>query len=726
MTGDPRSGDNRDVFISYAHADGEWVNALAENLHRAGLKVFFDKWDIGLGDVVVHRIDKGLLESLNGLLVVSPTSLTRPYVQAEYAALMDRAISRGQLLIPVLLKDAEMPPLLASRRYADFRNADGPDYQTQFNELVSALKGARPGPPPILPPGSGFKIAGTQSLRLTITQARTSLSGGGIEASGPPPAADFDFDDLLWRLKRARTYRGPQRDAAGPATGRDALEPVLYELGGKLADAFLPPAVTALLNSAIAEAERLNGTFQLALDIGETLADLPWETLRLGNTVLALDPHVELFRRIDAQGPAPAISIPGPLRILVAIGSPDAQNAGGELLDMEAELRRILDATEKPRRAGKAFVHILEQGGTAAIHDALTERRYHVLHISCHAAPGTLILETADGAEDRVTAKRLCDESIPAGRTTPLIVLAGCSTGQDGKAADGSDADKLPGLARTLVRRGVPAVIAMQAPVGDHYATDLMAEVYEALANWEKPHPLAALGHARRAIERQRRDDASPSQPPPEWPTAAFFCAASPTDLFDPNAKPEKLEEIPTPVFDPGVVVRRVGDMVGRRREQRLILRALRDPGGAGVLIHGIGGVGKSTLAAQILYRLTTGDNFLLISLSGKTDPDQVLGVIGKRLFEIGLAHGENETGSLRRLAAFLARPLRYPLSEPSRRNPGRVPVRQLRRQSDRGNGAGRTGGAAGALAPGTASEPACLHLPPSLHSARRPARTAR
>ena len=66
--------------------------------------------------------------SRNGILVVSPVSLTRPYVQAEYAALMDRAIERGQRLIPVLLKDAEMPPLLATRIWVDFRNADGPDY----------------------------------------------------------------------------------------------------------------------------------------------------------------------------------------------------------------------------------------------------------------------------------------------------------------------------------------------------------------------------------------------------------------------------------------------------------------------------------------------------------------------------------------------------------------------------------------------------------------------
>ncbi|WP_169789395.1 tetratricopeptide repeat protein [Skermanella aerolata] len=656
MTGDQRSGDSRDVFISYAHADGEWVKTLAENLHRAGLKVFYDQWDIGLGDVVVHKIDHGILNSRNGILVVSPTSLTRPYVQNEYAALMDRAIMRGQLLIPVLLKDAEMPPLLATRLYADFRNAEGPGYQTAFDKLVRALKGERPGPPAILPPGGGYKVAGTNPLRLSITPQRTILSGDGIDISDPPPAAGFDFDDLLWRLKRAQTHWGPQRDAAGASAGRDGLESVLYEIGGKLADSFLPPAVTAALIQAIAEAERLNGTLQLGLDIAEPLAGLPWETLRLGSTVLALNRHVELFRRIDTQGPAPAITIPGPLRILVAIGSPDAQNARGELLDMEAELQRILDATDKPHRAGNAAVHILEHGSIAAIHDALTTGHFHVLHISCHAAPGTLILETPDGAEDRVTAQRLCEEAIPAERAAPLVVLAGCSTGQDGKPKDDADSAELPGLARMLVQHGVPAVIAMQASVGDHYATDLMGEVYQALSTWEDPRPLAALGHARRTIER-KRITAIASQPPPEWPTAAFFCAVSPTALFDPAAKPETLEEVPPPTLDPGVVVRRIGDMVGRRCEQRLILRALRDPDDAGVLIHGIGGVGKSTLAAHILHRLATSDGFLLISLKGETDPDRVLGAIGQRLFQIGLDQGENESGTLRRLAGVLRDP---------------------------------------------------------------------
>jgi hypothetical protein len=381
------------------------------------------------------------------------------------------------------------------------------------------------------------------------------------------------------------------------------LDSALQEAGTQLAEAFLPAEIASTLAAAVAEAERLNGSLQLALDIADPLADLPWETLRLPPTgALALHPRVALYRHIDIAGSSPAFAVPGPLRILVAIGSPEAQNAHGELLDMEAELRRILDATDAPRRAGNAFVHILERGSVAEIHAALAERRYHILHISCHARPGVLILEDAQGQEDRVSARRLCEEAIPAERAVPLVVLAGCSTGQDADGAEGG-ADRLAGLARTLVRRGVPAVIAMQAPVGDRYATELTGEIYQVLSTWEEPRPLTALSHARRLLE-QRRIAVSPPQLPPEWATPALFCAAGPLRLYDPKEPFEDIQEAPEPVFDPDVVVRRIGDMIGRRREHRLILGALRNPTRAGALIHGIGGIGKTTLAAQILHRL--------------------------------------------------------------------------------------------------------------------------
>jgi CHAT domain-containing protein len=73
-------------------------------------------------------------------------------------------------------------------------------------------------------------------------------------------------------------------------------------------------------------------------------------------------------------------------------------------------------------------VEVLNWGGLAAIKAALLERRYHVLHISCHAQPGALVLEDAAGRADLVTAQRLAAETLPADRGVPLVVLAGCST----------------------------------------------------------------------------------------------------------------------------------------------------------------------------------------------------------------------------------------------------------------------------------------------------------
>jgi tetratricopeptide (TPR) repeat protein len=206
------------------------------------------------------------------------------------------------------------------------------------------------------------------------------------------------------------------------------------------------------------------------------------------------------------------------------------------------------------------------------------------------------------------------------------------------------------------VARGVPAVIAMQAPVSDAYATALAGELFGALATWQNPEPLRAVAHARRELERQRLADTSPQQKPPEWPTPAFYAGGAPLPLYDRTAPFEELASIPEPPRMKGVVVRQVGDFVGRRREERLMLKDLRADGGAGVLLHGIGGVGKSSLAANILHRLAM-DGWLLASWSGPADCDQILDQIGRRLFDLCLSQGWDERHPLRQLSTIVREP---------------------------------------------------------------------
>jgi hypothetical protein len=96
------------------------------------------------------------------------------YVRTEYAAMMQRAVEGKQRLLPVLLKDAELPPFLATRIHVDFRDADGPDYRARVTELIHRLKNEPIGPPRRrtgelnLPPDSIYAIAGPRSVLLSI------------------------------------------------------------------------------------------------------------------------------------------------------------------------------------------------------------------------------------------------------------------------------------------------------------------------------------------------------------------------------------------------------------------------------------------------------------------------------------------------------------------------------------------------------------------------------
>src|SRR5262249_37685601 len=161
--------------------------------------------------------------------------------------------------------------------------------------------------------------------------------------------------------------------------------------------------------------------------------------------------------------------------VLAVIASPE--HSSGEMLDYEAELDRMITAVDRARRQERARVRVLDWGSVAAIRDALREERYHIMHVSCQARPGGLILGTADGNPDPVDAERLADEVLVPDRGVPLIVLAG-SAPAAGPEVD-SPATVLPRLAKGLLARGVPAVLAITSNANDRYAIQLASHFYQ-------------------------------------------------------------------------------------------------------------------------------------------------------------------------------------------------------------------------------------------------------
>lgn len=425
-----------------------------------------------------------------------------------------------------------------------------------------------------------------RELNLYVDRRTVTFQEGSTLLTGTPPRID---PALEARLRRFRSKRFLSSDPV-------EAEAELHGVGRKLAETFLPQEILAALQRELARATALDARILLGIEIGDhELELLPWETLWLpgSSQPLALAPHVELYRRVTVPSRPQPPPPPGPLRILVTVASPFGLEGRLDLLDMERELARILAGLESVRRESNTELHILERGNLAAIRGALSEKPYHVLHVSSHARPGELVLEDEQGRPDLVTAARFFEAALPEA-IPPLIVLAGCATAVGGKSPEG---DALPAVAHELVIRGAPAVLAMQADVTDRYATDFTAEFFAILAESERLDPISALANARRSVEKARRSTLRQPRRVPEWPTPTLYVTGPRTRRYQPY-------QTLRPRLDSRHKAYRHGEFVGRRREIRLLLQTLEEPASSCAVIHGIGGIGKTALARQFVDRL--------------------------------------------------------------------------------------------------------------------------
>lgn len=104
---------------------------------------------------------------------------------------------------------------------------------------------------------------------------------------------------------------------------------------------------------------------------------------------------------------------------------------------------------------------------------------------------------------------------------------------------------------------------------------------------------------------------------------------------LDPAATTAEVAPPPvSPRLPAGLLARQVGEFVGRRREQRRWPVELVNPSVARLMLHGIGGVGKTTLSAELARQLVEREPDRLVVLAGggtaggELGVDQVLGAL--------------------------------------------------------------------------------------------------
>ncbi len=114
-----------DVFLSHNSKDKGFIQPVAEKLREAGIKVWFDAWNIPPGGNIPKLVQEGLEASRKLILCMSDNGLGSEWVEFEYSVRRFRDPSNKDLsILPFLLTDCTIPDHLKMLRYIDFRKRE--------------------------------------------------------------------------------------------------------------------------------------------------------------------------------------------------------------------------------------------------------------------------------------------------------------------------------------------------------------------------------------------------------------------------------------------------------------------------------------------------------------------------------------------------------------------------------------------------------------------------
>ncbi|MBC7812056.1 MAG: toll/interleukin-1 receptor domain-containing protein [Burkholderiales bacterium] len=163
------------LFISYAHDDKAFVQQLVDALRQAGHDPWFDPHL-----VPGQEWQRELLSAIEAcdafIYALTPTSIISEWCQYEFFT----ATKLNKPIIPVLVKDAELPLVLKNYQYADLR--EGVSYSAMMM-LVTGLQNAEKARPSAVsqPPITAAVATSTQPRRLEAAMPAQTTQGTKTE-----------------------------------------------------------------------------------------------------------------------------------------------------------------------------------------------------------------------------------------------------------------------------------------------------------------------------------------------------------------------------------------------------------------------------------------------------------------------------------------------------------------------------------------------------------------
>jgi hypothetical protein len=125
------------VFLSYARADSALVQQVADGLAEAGVQVWLDKM-LKAGSNWMQEIERELSAADFVAFFISPHSVESTWAKQELQVALHRQMSGegGAVVLPVILEDADVPPLLRQYQWIDLRSGN---VEKGIRQLLEAI-----------------------------------------------------------------------------------------------------------------------------------------------------------------------------------------------------------------------------------------------------------------------------------------------------------------------------------------------------------------------------------------------------------------------------------------------------------------------------------------------------------------------------------------------------------------------------------------------------------
>lgn len=124
------------VFLCHRKIDSAKVEALGVEVEKAGHKVWFDEWEIGVGDSIVQKINEGL-EGVAYLILCYSSIESSDWTDREWHSTLHRQLSGQSVkILPVRIGGEKAPAILADIKYADLYS----DWNAGVVALLKAIK----------------------------------------------------------------------------------------------------------------------------------------------------------------------------------------------------------------------------------------------------------------------------------------------------------------------------------------------------------------------------------------------------------------------------------------------------------------------------------------------------------------------------------------------------------------------------------------------------------